>query len=432
MRTAEDSKAQAQALALGQTRLVLFLNLPMHEVDGEYTALYPHLFDFFLALGARTAQTALILPLKRDGPRNPDYGTVVLPPQVSVIGLPHWSNAGMLVRRVHRVVPALLRLLGLRLRQFDLVGAVAPSLVGVMLIAAARFWRRPAFVLVRGEKQRTVTLIMGRRAARPYVTALKVMETPVRHWIRRGLPAFVAGTELLERYAVPGGRVYDLYPALSREFPLASEPRSQRVGSRPRLITVARLSAEKGVDNVVRAVAILAGQGVDVELVVVGEGLQRPALEALASELEVTDRVRFAGFVLQGPDLISHLDHADVFVLGSRSEGLPHSLVEGMARGLPVVATAIGGVPAFLAAGGGLVVPVDDPAALAQAVGELVSDQSRWTELSAQALKQAWGMHPEVQLEALAGRLLETYPRLGNPRQRQGFSAGGRYSHDDP
>jgi glycosyltransferase involved in cell wall biosynthesis len=267
-------------------------------------------------------------------------------------------------------------------------------------------------MLVRGEKQRTVRFMMGPRRARPYVAALKVMEAPVRHWIRQGVPAFVAGDELVDRYAVPGGRVYDLYPALSREFPLAAQPREEPAGSPPRLLTVARLSTEKGVDDVIRAVAILAGGGTPVELVVVGEGPQRPELEALASRLDLSDRVRFAGFVPHGPELIGHLDEADMFVLGSRSEGLPHSLVEGMARGLPVVATAVGGIPTFLAAGGGVVVPVDDPASLARAVEGLLGDRARWRELSAQALRVARRMHPEVQLQALAAHLLAAYPQL--------------------
>jgi glycosyltransferase involved in cell wall biosynthesis len=267
-------------------------------------------------------------------------------------------------------------------------------------------------MLIRGEKQRTVKFMMGSRRALPYVAALKVMEALVRELIRRGIPAFVAGSELVDRYAAEGGRVYDLYPALTRQFPLASEPRAQLRGSRPRLVTVARLSGEKGVDDVIRSVAVLARGGMDVELDVVGDGSQRPELEALASELGLSDQVHFAGFVPQGPELISHLDQADLFVLGSRSEGLPHSLVEAMARGLPVVATAIGGIPAFLSDGGGATVPVGDPAALGGAVREVLSDRARWTELSAQALQVAQRMHPGAQLEALTAYLQGAYPRL--------------------
>jgi phosphatidylinositol alpha-1,6-mannosyltransferase len=414
---------------LSNVRLALFLNLPLCEVGGQYTARYPHLFDFFLALGARTARTALMLPLQRSQVGNPDYGTITLPPQVEVAGLPHWSSASMLVRQAHRVVPAALALAGREMGRYDLVGAVTPSLVGGILIGAARARRLPTFMLVRGEKQRTVRFMMGERRARPYVAALSMMEAPVRRWIRAGVPTFVAGYELVDRYAAPGARLYDLYPALSREFPVATRPRSEFVGPRPRLITVARLSPEKGVDDLLRALAILSRRGIDAELEILGDGTQRRELEELASQLRVGDRVLFTGFVRHGPDLVSRLDAADVFVLASRSEGLPHSLVEAMARGLPAVASAIGGIPQFLSRGGGVLVPVGDPGTLATTVAELLSDRSRWEKLSRQALETATRMHPEVQLDALAAHLADAYPELGGPDyspQRQGFPSSGR------
>jgi phosphatidylinositol alpha-1,6-mannosyltransferase len=408
----EDSRAQ-QATQLAQVRLGLFLNLPVHELDGEYTARYPHLFDFFLALGSRTAQTTIILPLKRGGPRNPEYGTLTLPPRVSIVGLPYWSSARMMVRRIYRVAPATLGFALIRMGRLDLVGAVAPSVVGTILVAVARLRGRPVFLLVRGEKQRTVRWIMGERRARPYVAALWAMEAPVRHWIRAGVPTFVAGHELVERYAAPGARLHDLYPGLSRDFPLASAARTTRADPGTlRLVTVARLSPEKGIDDVLRAVAILRDAGVDVALEVAGEGPQHAELEALARDLELIDRVRFAGFVPHGAELISMLDAADVFVLASRSEGLPHSLLEAMARALPVAATEVGGMPALLAAGGGVVVPVGDPAALAAVLTELRDDQARWAELSEESLATAHRMRPDAQLAEFCAHIADAYPDL--------------------
>jgi len=410
----EHSRAQRLPEQLDTVRLGLFLNLPVHEVDGEYTARYPHLFDFFLALGSRTAHTTLVLPLKHDGPRNPDYGTVSLPAQVTIVGLPHWSSARMMVRRIHLVVPATLRFAFTTLGDLDLVGAVAPSVVGTILIALARLRRRPVFLLVRGEKQRTVRYIMGERRARPYVAALRAMEAPVRHWIAAGVPTFVAGRELVERYQAPNARLYDLYPALSRDFPLAAAARTEPTGAAVlRLVTVARLSPEKGIDDLLRAIAMLPEQGIDATLEIAGEGPQRAELEALVRDLRITDRVRFAGFVAHGPELISLLDSADAFVLSSRSEGLPHSLVEAMARALPVVATAVGGMPALLGDGTGIVVPVGDPAALASALADLARDPARWAELSRRSLETARRMHPDAQLAEFCARIAAAYPSIG-------------------
>jgi phosphatidyl-myo-inositol dimannoside synthase len=400
---------------LDQARLGVFLNMPMHEVDGEYTARYPHLFDFYLSLGSRTAQTVLVLPLKRGGVRNPDYGTVTLPDNVEIVGLPYWSSARMVVRRIHLIFPATVWVAATSARDFDIVGAVAPSVVGTILIAAARLRRRPAFLLVRGEKQRTVRWMMGDRRARPYVAALRAMEAPVRHWISSGVPTFVAGNELVDRYRAPGARLHDLYPALSRDFPVAAGPRKNHAESGTlALVTVARLSGEKGIDDLLRGLALMRERGTPATLEIVGEGPDRESLEALARELGLSDHVVFSGFIPHGPRLIAALDAADVFVLPSRSEGLPHSLVEAMARALPVVATAIGGIPAFLRGGEGVVVPVGDPAALAAALAELSRDPARLAELSRLALDRARKVLPETQLGEFCARLLEAYPRLGS------------------
>lgn len=397
-------------------RLGLFLNMPMHEAGGELTARYPHLFDFFLALAERTRETAICVPLRRADDRVAGYGPVRLPANVRVIGLPHYSSAPMLVRRAHRVVPAALRILRREARDWDVVGAVVPSLIGNLFVCAARLRRRPVFLLVRGEKQRTVSLMMGRRLSTlPFLWALRAMERPVRRWIGRGAPAFVAGEELVDRYGGPGTRLHNLYPALSRDFPVLARPRplDGDVAPRPlRLVSVARLSREKGLADLLVAVASLVADGTPVTLNVAGSGPDEERLAALAAELGLGDRVRFAGFVPHGPELVALLDDADVFVLPSHSEGLPHSVAEAMARGLPVVATAVGGIPELLRDGSGVVVAPGDPTALAAAIGALHADPARRAGLSASSLARVRRFEPEAQLAEFCARLADAYPQL--------------------
>jgi glycosyltransferase involved in cell wall biosynthesis len=396
-------------------RLGLFLNMPMHETGGELSARYPHLFDFFLALAERTHETAICVPLRRADHPVPSYGPVELPANVRVVGLPHYSSAPMLVRRAHRVVPATLRVLRGEARDWDVVGAVVPSLVGNLFVRAARLRRRPVFLLVRGEKQRTVSFIMGRRLSTlPFLWALRAMERPVHRWIRRGTPAFVAGEELVDRYGAPAARLFNLYPALSRDFPVLTSPRPRDgpPGRPLRLVTVARLSREKGLADLLAAVGSLVADGRPVTLTVAGSGPDEERLVALATELGLSDRVRFAGFVPHGPALVALLDAADVFVLPSRSEGLPHSLAEAMARGLPVVATAVGGIPELLGDGSGVVVTPGDPAALARAIAALHADPPRRAALSASSLARVRRFEPDAQLADFCARLAGAYPQL--------------------
>jgi glycosyltransferase involved in cell wall biosynthesis len=387
--------------------------MPMLDVHGELTARYPHLFDFFLSLGAHTSVTWLCLPLRRaDRPRS-EYGPVEPPPNVRILGLPHWSSAASLARRVLLIVPVSLWRIARNLRHWDVVGAVVPSIVGDMLVFCARASGRPVFLLVRGEKQRTLSWIMGPGLrTRRYLLALRLMERPVRRWVAAGVPTFVAGDELRERYVGPDARIYDLYPALSRDFPIAPAPRPARAGRPLRLVTVARLSPEKGIDDLLAAMELLARDGRDVRLVVAGDGPDAGRLRALASHRGVADRVRFAGFVPHGRALVALLDEADAFVLPSRSEGLPHSLVEALARGLPAIVSDVGGMPRLLAGGAGVVVAQQRPDELARAVAALADDPGERERLSARSLEVAGRLAPEAQLTELRARLSEAYPAL--------------------
>ena len=128
---------------------------------------------------------------------------------------------------------------------------------------------------------------------------------------------------------------------------------------------VGRLTAEKGLDVLLGALGPAAG--ID-GLLVVGDGAGRAALEAAAARCDRP--VRFCGY---REDVSPFLAAADVFVQPSRSEGLPFSVLEAMAHGVPVVGSDVGGVKAALD-GCGRVVPPGDPRALAAALGELARD----------------------------------------------------------
>lgn len=132
-----------------------------------------------------------------------------------------------------------------------------------------------------------------------------------------------------------------------------------------RLVAVGRLDAVKGHDVLLRALTEVPGAA----LTVVGEGGRRPALEKQVADLGLADRVVLPGW---SEDVAAELLRADVLVLPSRTEGWPLTVVEGMLAGLPVVATPVGSVPEAVQDGRtGLLVPRDDPAALAAALRRL-------------------------------------------------------------
>lgn len=142
---------------------------------------------------------------------------------------------------------------------------------------------------------------------------------------------------------------------------------------------VARLVPVKGIEDAVTATAQLVDLTPPVHLVLVGDGPQRGALQKLAGQLGVRERVHFLGLRRDVPDLLPVFD---ILVLPSRNEGMGRVLVEAQAAGVPVVATRVGGVPDLVSEGQtGRLVPPGDPAALAAAIRSLAEDRAALTQM---------------------------------------------------
>jgi glycosyltransferase involved in cell wall biosynthesis len=135
---------------------------------------------------------------------------------------------------------------------------------------------------------------------------------------------------------------------------------------------VGRLSPEKGFDLLIQATAQLVQKGLDVALVIAGEGEQRPALEGLIAQSGCADRIRLLGYCANPRPLYEALD---VFALSSVREGLPNVLLEAMALEVPVVATRIAGVPRLLRDGeNGLLVEPGSVPELTRGLERLLRD----------------------------------------------------------
>lgn len=146
-----------------------------------------------------------------------------------------------------------------------------------------------------------------------------------------------------------------------------------------RILSVARLTGKKGLDTVLRALAVLHANGLDFNYILIGAGEDKDALQALASDLGIAGRVEFRG--VQPHDMVlDELAKADAFVLGCRvmkngdRDGIPNVLVEAMATGIPVAATTVSALPELVTDETGLLVPPDDPAVLAEALTRLLTD----------------------------------------------------------
>ena len=139
----------------------------------------------------------------------------------------------------------------------------------------------------------------------------------------------------------------------------------------PRLIMIARLEPpEKDHPSLFRALATL--QDVDWTLDLVGDGPLRPALEKMCTDLRIVHRVRFLGERLDVPDILSK---AQICVLLSKTEGFPTSILEAMRAGIPVLASAVGGIPEAVKEGiNGYLIPNNHPDLLRNRLKELLTN----------------------------------------------------------
>ncbi len=162
----------------------------------------------------------------------------------------------------------------------------------------------------------------------------------------------------------------------------------------------------KAPDVLLDAVAICIKQGLSIELILVGDGRFRLQLEERITKLGIAERVKFRGKLPPGKPVYDELDSADLYVLPSRQEGLPRALVEAMARALPCIGGAVGGIPELLAAED--LVPPGDAVALASKIISVLSDPDRLAQMSARNLQTA----REYEAEKLNRRRIEFYRKV--------------------
>lgn len=179
------------------------------------------------------------------------------------------------------------------------------------------------------------------------------------------------------------------------------------------LITVAVLREMKGIQYMIRALPTLLQTVPNATYLVVGDGDHRAALEAEAAAQGVEGHVIFAGMRADVPELLSA---ADVFVLPTLTEALPTVLAEAMAARLPLVASAVGGVPEMIEdRQNGLLLPPADPDALAKACAAVLSDPSfarRIAEAGHAVVEEKFNIQRQVQrLEAVYNEVLAAYTR---------------------
>lgn len=270
------------------------------------------------------------------------------------------------VTRTRPLDPALPPRLALTLRRWrtDVVHAhhFGPYLYGS---AAAALARRPIVYTEHSRevydspRRRRIARLLGRRAA-----GIASVSNELRAWRESVLGE--ASTVILNGVALPAATQDEARATARAAWDISAD--AVVVGA------VARFMPEKDHATLVRAFGVLHKSQPDAVLVLVGGGPERANIERLTADLDLTACVRFLG---PRYDVESLLPGFDVIALSSVREGLPLALLEGMAAGLPVVATDVGEIGTLVSPACGAVVPAGDVSAFARALGAHVGSAER-------------------------------------------------------
>jgi glycosyltransferase involved in cell wall biosynthesis len=242
----------------------------------------------------------------------------------------------------------------------DLIGWRAARVAGIPVVGIAHGWT-------------SVT---------PRVRLYEAVDRLVLRWFDGVVCVSRSQADRVRRWGVPARLLHVILNSID-PTPFNSPPPDAREVVRrffphpPRLVVGAagRLSPEKGFDLLIAAAAEIVRRHPDVGFLICGDGPSRPQLAGQIAALGLQEKVVLAGF--RG-DLERLVPGWDLSVLSSRTEGLPVAVLEALAAGVPVVATAVGGTPEAVADGtDGFLIPRDDVRTLTARISELLADDDR-------------------------------------------------------
>jgi len=311
----------------------------LRELEGSFARYVDSLAPYF-------DEIVLCVPMMKTGRGE---GTAVRAPNVVVAPLPFFDGPAQFYPRLHRMVGPIVRFA----RSIDVLHCRVPTPAGTAAFVAARAAGRPAFLLVVGDLAALLPTMPYRGAKKWLWRAYTALEESSIGWMAARSLTFANGAALAAKHSRPGRGAIE-----TRTTTIDARDIASRVdccaGNEIRLLTVSRIDPRKGLRVLPAVVETLRARGHRVSLDLVGPVVGSPgdaearAITDEAVRLKVADRLRLLGGIAFDRLLPLYRDY-DLFVLPTLpGEGIPRVLLEAMTSGLPVVTTAVAGIPGLV------------------------------------------------------------------------------------
>ncbi len=343
---------------------------------------------------------------------------------LTVIPVPSYETQHRLVRYVLMLRAMFIAALKLprAMKLADVVHPRLPCVIGSVGTFFAKFTNKPTFIYVAGDWEAT----LQNRSPEWLMPRIGSTITQVFRYLIGGKLCFVAGDALLQKLANGNGMVRSVFTtALGSEHILDVMPPLRPLDREVKLLFVGAASKAKGIDYLLTATATMAERGINIHLRIIGRtDDEGRALSERLAQLRLTNRVTYINHIAWDC-LIWEYEKSDIFVLPSITEGIPKVVLEAMARGVPVIATNVGGVATLVQdTKNGLLIEPKSVDAIVRAVQRLIHEDGLRARLITNGLETARQRTLAKLINGMIIAVFDHYPQLvvSGGNERFGFA----------
>lgn len=351
---------------------------------------------------------------------------VLDPTKTEVCPLPYFSLYSFW-KNILVIYPKIYRLIKDNIQDWDIVWVPAPHPVSLLFAYSCSRQRKPFLQMVRANLIEQVR--HSNRGVKRYcgMAVVAILEH-VSRWLARKHLTFTVGREMYNAYKRRGGPVHEIAVSLVSERDIEDTLRTKGFEPRKpvRLLSIGRLDPEKGLFFLIEAVDDLVNKKrLDVVLQIAGKGLkgkEEKRLRQKVEEHQLMSYVRFLGYVSHGRELFQLYRESDIFILPSLTgEGVPQTLFEAMASGIPIIATKVAGIPQLVKDGeNGLLINQGSSSEICEAVERIDRD----AELRKRLVTNGLATVRNHTLEAERDRMIIQIQRLLDSEENSAAYAG--------